>query len=424
MASIESSVIIPVYNKWDLTRDCLKSLASTVDGNRVEVIVVDNASTDVTPRACVFLGERLFGESFKYIRNETNRNFAGASNQGAEAANGEFLIFLNNDAVCRKGWYEPLLRDFSDYPDIAATGPILAYPDPGPFGATVQHLGVCVAPNLKFGHLYKDIPLASPLAKKRRFFQAITAACMMIRRSLFMGIGKFDEEFKNGFEDVDLCGRLVAAGRRFTINPASLVVHRESQTPGRNANEAANFARARQKSAKYFRPDWDSLLRNDDLILGLNALAHFQTLPARPPEFSPQLDKERLKTRLIDNIYWEDGWKSYLNKISDEAEYLENFKVYFRLFRNVPVAAEAVRLGRKSGDRELAKTGEAFLNTYSETPEKILASAEIGKERCESLGLSDLARRFALWIHDYDHFKNEIYPLYQAEYFSVLKARS
>ena len=170
MSAFESSIIIPVFNKWELTRKCLKSIAETTDSSRVEVIVVDNASSDTTERGCPFLGKQLFGDSFRYVRNKENRNFAGACNQGAELAEGEFLIFLNNDTEVQPNWYQPLLDDFVHYDDIAATGPILVFPEETVLGRMVQHLGVYVN-YYGVDHLYKGIPYASPLARKRRFFQ-------------------------------------------------------------------------------------------------------------------------------------------------------------------------------------------------------------------------------------------------------------
>ena len=131
---IESSIIIPVFNQWELSRACLKALASTTKGKSVEVIVVDNASTDVTPDACPFLGKQLFGGAFRYFRCTSNMNFGPASNIGAAIAVGKYLIFLNNDTVPLPGWYQPLIDDFSKFPKIAATGPLLLYPKSKPFG--------------------------------------------------------------------------------------------------------------------------------------------------------------------------------------------------------------------------------------------------------------------------------------------------
>ena len=69
MSAVESSIIIPVFNQWNLTRACLKGLAATIKDRDVEVIIVDNGSTDVTPQACPVLGRTLFGEAFRYHRS-------------------------------------------------------------------------------------------------------------------------------------------------------------------------------------------------------------------------------------------------------------------------------------------------------------------------------------------------------------------
>lgn len=252
----ESSIIIPVFNQWELTRACLKALASTIKDKSVEVIVVDNASTDVTQEACPFLGKQLFGNTFRYFRCTNNMNFGPASNIGAAMAVGEYLIFLNNDTVPLPGWYQPLIDDFSRFSKIAATGPLLLYPKSEPFGHTIQHLGVVVSPFLKVGHLYEGIPADSPLARKRRFFQIITGACMAIPRKLFIAVGLFDEKFINGFEDVDLCLRLRQQGYRMTVNPKAKVIHHKSQTPGRHQHEEANSRYLLQKCQNMFIPNW------------------------------------------------------------------------------------------------------------------------------------------------------------------------
>lgn len=267
---IESSIVIPVYNQWKFTCNCLVALKKTLEGKSCEIIVIDNGSDDETEIACPDLGAQLFGEFFHYARFDSNRNFAPASNYGANIAKGEYLVFLNNDTVPLEGWYEPLVDDFSNFPDIAATGPLLVYPESAPFGHQVQHLGVFVTPTLTVDHLYEGIPAQSLLARKRRFFQIITAACMMMRRSLFDEIGRFDERFINGFEDVDLCARLWNAGYRMTVNPDARVVHHTSRTPGRHTYEAQNWRVLTLGNRQLLTPDWHIHLAKDGLTLRLS----------------------------------------------------------------------------------------------------------------------------------------------------------
>lgn len=412
----ESSVIIPVYNKWDLTRKCLKSLAANTPG-KIEVIVVDNASTDATQRGCGFLGRQLFGEDFRYIRNDVNRNFAGASNQGAEAARGEFLVFLNNDTEAQPGWYEPLIEDFTTYPDIAATGPLLVYPDETPLGRTVQHLGILVTPFMTLGHLHDGIPESSPLTRKRRFFQAITGACMVIRRSLFMDVGRFDEGFVNGFEDVDLCARLWDRGMRMTVNPDSLVVHHESQTPGRHEHEEENSERLLDGSLKLIGPDWHVHLKNDGLFLDVDPWLKFQPsergpVSTRLDAMAAHADQEAIGRMLVAHPYWENGWRTLISRTGDPNRRFALFRMYHRLFKNPRTSLEAMRLGRESGDSAMVHEGISSLRGYCDPPDEALVKARAAQKWCGRFGMPDLAGRYADWI--------EAFPNWSAKFFAPL----
>lgn len=425
MNEYQSSIVIPVYNKWELTRNCLKSLAKTTDHNRVEVIVVDNASSDVTPKACTFLGEKLFGSGFRFIRNEQNRNFSGACNQGAEAARGKYIIFLNNDTVAEAGWHDPLIQDFSTYPGIAATGPLLVYPEQTPFGRLVQHLGVIISPYLKAGHLYQGLPESSALANKRRFFQAITGACFAIPKALFMKAGQFDEGYINGFEDVDLCARLTGMAYRFTINPEATVVHYEGQTPGRGRNESDNFSRLLNSNLKYLQPDWLSQLELDGFTMEVDDWLSFR------PQLAPQVEEilkrklpehgfEELKGLLADHIYWEDGWQKLLSLPQAQDEYPDYFSIYFRFFRNVPNAASALEIGRKYGSNQLLQQGSDFLRFCDRPPEDLLADAKAASEYCKKFGMPKLGALYDRWIANYKYFKESLYQRYRHDYFSLL----
>lgn len=424
MADIESSIIIPVYNKWELTRNCLKSLAATLPPGRAEVIVVDNASSDVTPQAAQFLGKQLFGENFSYLRNEQNRNFAGACNQGADAARGNFLIFLNNDTVAEPGWYEPLIADFSLYPDIAGTGPLLVYPDAGPWGRPVQHLGVLVSPFLKFGHLYNGVPEKSALARKRRFFQVITGACLVMQKSVFFDIGKFDEAYINGFEDVDLCAKLVGHGYRFTVNPNSVIIHHESQTRGGVINENHNFQRLMENSLRLFHPDWQAHLEADGFALDITNWLRFQprVSPVNLKKINNKLSKlshDELESMVSETVYWQEGWEMLLNIKQRSSEYIKYIELYFNLFPTIPNAAKAMQLGRKIGSPALVQSGAAFLKSSHRSPEDLFEDATAAKDWCKNLGLNDLERKYGAWIENYANFKANIYPKYESEYFSL-----
>lgn len=426
MHSYESSIIIPVYNNWDLTRKCLRSIAENTDLSKIQVIVIDNASSDATAMGCPFLGRQLFGDSFSYIRNETNRNFAGACNQGAQAARGEFLIFLNNDTEVQPGWYEPLISDFTTWPDIGATGPLLVYPQETPLGRTVQHLGVFVAPSYILGHLYEGIPAAGALARKRRFFQAITGACLVIRRSLFLEAGAFDEGFINGFEDVDLCARLRHKGHRMTVNPESLVIHHESQTPGRHAHEEENSERRMEKCLRLLSPDWHLLTQNDGLFLGVNEWLTCgpkmaEKAAARLDALAQGADLARIKELLIAYPFWQAGWERAVALAPSPGEQGQLFGMYFKLFRSPRTASAAYELGKRIGNDGLRGEGARVLRSFAETPPILLENARMAADWCRKLGLAEMAERHEAWVRNYENFTHAEYPRFAEKFMSVAR---
>jgi len=218
------SIIIPAWNKWDYTRRCLASLAQHTDGVDHEIVVVDNASTDETVTALPLVpGVRVH-------RNGENLGFAKACNQGAALARAPYLLFLNNDTEALPGWLPPLVRTLEGAADVAMVGSKLLFPD-----GTLQHAGVVVAyaaplPISPFHAYYRKSPGVSTQPLE---VNAVTAACMLVRAGLFQQLGGFDEGYRNGYEDVDLCFKVREAGHRIVYRPESVLVHHESVSEGR-----------------------------------------------------------------------------------------------------------------------------------------------------------------------------------------------
>lgn len=231
----ECSVVIPVFNKWDLTRNCLESLREHSAGRDIEIVVADNASSDATATELAPLGAALFGERFTVLRFPENRNFGPASNAGAEAATSPVLFFLNNDTLVTPGWLDPLLAGLAEE-GTGAAGPLLLYEDD-----TVQHLGAVMGA-LGPLHLYQGFPASHPLVRKKRTLQFLTAAALMMRKDLFDRCGRFYEGYRNGYEDLELCVRIREQGKTLRCVPDSVIYHLESQTPGRKDSEEHNGA--------------------------------------------------------------------------------------------------------------------------------------------------------------------------------------
>jgi GT2 family glycosyltransferase len=224
---LDYSIIIPVFNKAGLTRQCLQTIRPTLDGaGDGEIIVVDNASSDETPE---MLREFPW---VRVIRNEQNRGFAGANNQGAAAARGDFLVLLNNDIVAHPGWLASMIN-VAKGPRVGAVGARLLFPD-----GTIQHAGVRfdqvrvgTAGFVAIHDMYRypgDYPEACGLFD----LQAVTGACLLTPRAVYQRLGGLDEAFWNGYEDVDYCLRVRADDLRVVYDGEASLTHFESQSGG------------------------------------------------------------------------------------------------------------------------------------------------------------------------------------------------
>lgn len=236
------SIVIPVYNRLDLTRQCLESLASTV-GSFAETIVIDNASQDGTwefLRMCT---------AVRRIRNAENLGFAAACNQGAAEAKSKYLVFLNNDTIALRGWLEALVETIEKDSTAAVVGSRLLYPD-----GTIQHAGVTMSRLFRSPyHIYRGVGGNDPVVSYPREFRAVTGACMLVRRSTFESVGGFDTGFRNGFEDIDLCLKVRVRGGRILYEPRSTLYHLEGQTAGRSDHDRENLLRFH---ARWGGPEW------------------------------------------------------------------------------------------------------------------------------------------------------------------------
>ncbi|MDR0826886.1 MAG: glycosyltransferase family 2 protein [Desulfovibrio sp.] len=367
MENLRFAVIIPVFNKWELTRDCLKSLRRFTPGDEFEVIAVDNASSDATLVDLDPLGSALFGLRFKSIRNHTNRNFAAACNTGAKLAQAPFCFFLNNDTLLTENWAPPLEESLQNNPSLGAVGPLLLYAD-----KTVQHLGVAFL-TAGVAHLYRGFPLAHPLVSKTRCFQAITAAAFFVSRELFFAAGAFYEEYRNGFEDVELGLRICQLDKKLTCVPKSQVIHLESQSEGRN-NDPSEFNEKlfQQRCAELFYPDYHLHGLSDGFrVVYDDSLNQSLLLPEKDDlalreqvTVSGSLNLSRLLQATQKNPYWFWGHEHMARELEKQklfqeasAYYLQAFSIYCTL----EGAKKLLKIAALTADTKLAKEADTYL---------------------------------------------------------------
>lgn len=247
------SVIIPIYNKKKYTKNCLESVFSVGAKCDFEVIVVNNASTDDSGKYLKSLGEKIV-----VLDNEKNLGFAKACNQGVKVATGEYLLFLNNDTVVTDDWLDILVNEPDKNKDIAIVGPKLLYPDD-----TIQHAGIVFDEKKWPHHIYKKEPKDALYVNKKRQFQCLTGACFLTRKSIFDRVGGFDEAYRNGLEDLDLCLKIRELGFGVLYCPESVVYHHESITEGRSNYDEKNVQIFFSRWSKKIKTDYKNYLAED-----------------------------------------------------------------------------------------------------------------------------------------------------------------
>lgn len=221
-ASPRASIVVPVYNHFHHTRTCLVALAAMTDRSSFEVIVVDDCSSDET-------AERLPQvDGLRYVRNPQNLGFIGACNAGAAVAEGEYVVFLNNDTAVQPGWLDALLDTFDQHDNVGLVGAKLVYPD----GRLQEAGGIVFSDASGWNYGRFDDP-ADPRYNFVRDVDYCSGAAIALRTELFREFGGFDTLYTPAYyEDTDLAMKVRASGRRVLYQPASVVVHFEGITSG------------------------------------------------------------------------------------------------------------------------------------------------------------------------------------------------
>src|SRR5215471_309688 len=233
--SPEVSAILVLFNRAELTLACLRSILEN-HSERMEIIIVDNASQDETP----LLLDRLRGA--RIIRNKENKNFLLAVNQAAREARGEYLLLLNNDAQLLPGTLESALNTIRSAPDIGAVGGRLILLD-----GTLQEAGSIIwRDGSCLGYGRGDDPFA-PMYMFRRDVDYCSGAFLLTPRKIWEQLGGFDERFRPAYYDeTDYCTRLWENGLRVVYDPNSVLLHYEFASSD-SSKKATDLQREHQK---------------------------------------------------------------------------------------------------------------------------------------------------------------------------------
>jgi N-acetylglucosaminyl-diphospho-decaprenol L-rhamnosyltransferase len=221
------SVVVVNMNAGEDVVRCVRSVLESTGDAAVDVLVVDNASTDGSPEAV----ERLF-PSVRVLRNASNKGFAAAANRGMLATRSAFVFLLNPDAEVRAGTFERLLKVGADRPDTAAIGVLTLNPDGSvyPSARRLPTMGVglahtLIAPFWQQNPWSRRYRMADWDRRSARRVDWVSGSSMLVRREALDRVGVFDEGFWLYVEDLDLCTRFRDAGWEVWFSPELEVVH-------------------------------------------------------------------------------------------------------------------------------------------------------------------------------------------------------
>lgn len=253
------SLIIPTRNGLHLLQQCVESILKKTIYLNYEILIIDNGSDD--PAILHYFNKIQVEARVKVVRDDSPFNFSALNNATVKLAQGELLGLLNNDLeVISPEWLSEMVS-IALQPQVGAVGAKLWYPN-----ETLQHGGVIVGLGGVAGHAHYYLPKNHygyfGRANLINSFSAVTAACLIIRKTIYEEVGGLDEiNLQVAFNDVDFCLRVREAGYRNIWTPYSELYHHESATRGfeDTPEKLVRFI----KEAQYMERRWGELLFND-----------------------------------------------------------------------------------------------------------------------------------------------------------------
>jgi hypothetical protein len=266
------SIIIVNYNSSELVINSITSIIKLLPTNSFEIIVVDNGSAKEDQRNI----EDSFPE-VNLIKNYTNDGFGKANNKGVIESKGEFFLFLNPDTIIIEDFVSPILDFLVNNKQAGVCGPRLIYKD----GRNQNSTGI------KLGYLYETAEALMFINVLRYFYNKIirskagksvpvevswlSAACIIIKRELFIDVGGFNPEFFLNYEDIDLCERVRRAGYKNYLFPQLSCIHLDQQSQSKNFDSFVYNRYAGR--AVYGKNNYGPLKRNVIRIIHIAGIA-------------------------------------------------------------------------------------------------------------------------------------------------------
>ena len=257
------SIIIPNKDQVESLNKCLESIEKSSYKN-YEIIIVENNSTEDETFAYY---KKIESDKIRIVYWSDEFNYSAINNFGVKHARGDYLLLLNNDVeVITTDWLEELTAN-CQRKDVGIVGARLYYPDD-----TIQHAGIVIGIGGVAGALFVGMPrmFTGYLHKAaiQQDLSAVTAACMMVKRSVYEELGGLEEELKVAFNDVDFCLRAREKGYLVVYDPNVELYHFESKSRG--TEDSKEKIRRFQNEIEYMRSHWLELLKKGDPMYNPN----------------------------------------------------------------------------------------------------------------------------------------------------------
>lgn len=257
------TILIPNKDHIEDLRRCLDSIREKTTYRNYEILMIENNSVEAETEEFY----KSLSGNIRVVRYEGGFNYAAIHNFAVPYANGEYLLLLNNDTeVLSESWIEEMLG-ICQKDDVGAVGAKLYYPD-----GTIQHAGVILGLCGVASHLYVGFPgdksgYAGRLVSVQDL-SAVTAACMMTKKSLWEETGGMEERLAVAYNDIDYCLQLRGRGYRVVFTPYAQLTHYESKSRGL---EDTDEKRQRlQREADIFYEKWQPVMDAGDPFYNRN----------------------------------------------------------------------------------------------------------------------------------------------------------
>ena len=253
------SIIIPNKDQKEILERCIESVIQKTDYKNYEIIIVENNST--TNEIFEYYKTIEQRENIRVVIWKDKFNYSAINNFGVKYANGEYLLFLNNDIeVIRENWLSEMLANVQRK-EVGIVGAKLLYPD-----NMVQHAGVIIGMGGIAGHPLSRHPADDCGYFARGIIQqnlnAVTAACMLTKKEVYEKVKGFEEKLAVAFNDIDLCLKVRKAGYLIVYDPEALLYHHESISRGKE--DTLEKRNRFEGEVDYMAKKWKDVLEKGD----------------------------------------------------------------------------------------------------------------------------------------------------------------